>query len=158
MADTSDAPAPGDPFDLARFLTAQEGVYERALAEIASGHKRSHWMWFIFPQFDGLAFSETSKHFAIESRAEAAAYLAHPVLGARLIACAEAALTVDGRPVSAIFGSPDDLKLHSSATLFACVAPPGSAFERLLAKYYRGQRDQKTLRLLGESTGTDAPR
>jgi uncharacterized protein (DUF1810 family) len=137
-----------DPHNLSRFLQAQAGVYEQALAEIASGRKRSHWMWFIFPQIDGLAFSSTSEFYSIKSLAEAKAYLEHPVLGPRLIACAEAALAVEGRTATEIFGSPDDLKLRSCATLFACASPPGSVFHRLLAKYHQGKSDDKTLRLL----------
>jgi uncharacterized protein (DUF1810 family) len=137
-----------DPLNLDRFVQAQVADYERALAEISNGRKRSHWMWYIFPQFDGLAFSPTSKFYAIKSRAETQAYLEHPVLGPRLIACAEAALGVEDRTAREIFGSPDDLKLRSCATLFACVSPAGSVFHRLLDKYYGGQRDDKTLRLL----------
>jgi uncharacterized protein (DUF1810 family) len=105
-------------------------------------------MWYIFPQIDGLGFSSTAKHYAIKSIEEARAYLDHLVLGARLRQCAEAALGVEGRSASEIFGSPDDLKLRSCATLFACVSPPGSVFDRLLEKYYRGERDPRTLRLL----------
>lgn len=138
-----------DPHDLGRFLEAQEGDYERALAEIRSGRKRSHWIWYIFPQFDGLGFSSTSRRYSIKSLAEAEAYLRHPVLGPRLLACAEAALGVEGRSAFEIFGSPDDMKLRSCATLFACVAPAGSVFCRLLDKYFQGQRDEATLRLLG---------
>jgi uncharacterized protein (DUF1810 family) len=138
-----------DPYDLGRFVQAQQDDFERALAEIRAGKKRTHWMWYIFPQLDGLAFSPTSKHYAIKSLDEARAYLAHPVLGPRLRECAEAALGVEGRSATAVFGSPDDLKLRSCATLFACVSPRGSVFDRLLAKYYGGERDQKTLRLLG---------
>ncbi len=150
MADSS------DPYDLGRFLNAQEGDYEQALSEITSGRKRSHWMWYIFPQLDGLAVSSTSKHYAIKSLDEARAYLEHPVLGARLREIAEAAVGVEGRTAHEIFGSPDDLKLKSCATLFACVSPPGSVFERLLAKYYRGERDDRTLQLLGISRGDGA--
>ncbi len=106
-------------------------------------------MWYIFPQFDGLGFSATSKRYAIKSVAEAEAYLAHPVLGPRLRECAEAVLHVEERSASDIFGSPDDLKLRSCATLFAHVTPAGSVFERLLDKYYQGERDRATLRLLG---------
>jgi uncharacterized protein (DUF1810 family) len=106
-------------------------------------------MWYIFPQFDGLAYSSTSKHYAIKSAEEAKTYIAHPVLGPRLLECAEAVLSIDGRSAEDIFGSPDDLKLRSCATLFACVLPPGSVFDRLLEKYYPGGRDGKTLRLLG---------
>jgi uncharacterized protein (DUF1810 family) len=138
-----------DPHDLARFVEAQAGVYDRALAEIRRGRKSSHWMWFIFPQIAGLGSSSTARRYAIQSRAEAEAYLAHPVLGPRLVECAEAALAVEGRTAFEVFGSPDDLKLRSSATLFAQVSPPGSVFERLLAKYFDGEPDEKTLRLLG---------
>lgn len=137
-----------DPYDLNRFIEAQAGDYERALAEIRSGRKRSHWMWYIFPQIDGLGFSPTARRYSIKSRAEAEAYLRHPVLGPRLLACAEAALAVEGRSALEIFGSPDDLKLRSCATLFALVSPPGSVFERLLDRYYDGERDEATLRIL----------
>jgi len=134
-----------DPHDLQRFVDAQEGVYDRALAEIKAGRKRSHWMWFVFPQFAGLGFSPTSQHFAIKSLAEARAYLAHPVLGPRLIQCAEAVLRVNGRSANEIFGSPDDLKLHSSATLFVAVAPEGSVFHRVIDEYFGGLPDDRTL-------------
>jgi uncharacterized protein (DUF1810 family) len=107
-------------------------------------------MWYIFPQIDGLAFSSTAKHYAIKSVEEAKAYLDHPVLGTRLRECAEAVVRVEGRSAREIFGSPDDLKLRSCATLFACVSPPASVFDRLLGKYYGGARDDKTLRLLGK--------
>ena len=148
MTSANDPRSPDDP-DLDRFVRAQEDDYEQALAEIRGGRKRTHWMWYIFPQIDGLAFSPTSRHFAIKSLDEARAYLDHPILGPRLVECAEAALRVEGRTASEIFGSPDDLKLRSCATLFACVSPPGSVFDRLLGKYYRGGRDGKTLQLLG---------
>ncbi|HZO83870.1 MAG TPA: DUF1810 domain-containing protein [Verrucomicrobiae bacterium] len=138
-----------DPYDLNRFVQAQAGVYERALGEIRRGEKRSHWMWYIFPQIDGLGFSSMSKRYAIKGLEEAKAYLEHPILGPRLLECAEAAMCVEGRSANEIFGSPDDLKLRSCATLFACVSPPGSVFERLLAKYYGGEQDAKTLRLSG---------
>ncbi len=145
-----------DPFDLGRFLEAQEGDYERAVSEITAGRKRSHWMWYIFPQLDGLAVSSTSRRYAIRGLDEARAYLEHPILGPRLVKCAEAALGVDGRTASEIFGSPDDLKLRSCATLFACVSPPGSVFERLLEKYDRGGRDERTLSLLGLAPNSGA--
>ena len=138
-----------DPYNLSRFVRAQEPDYERALSEIESGQKRSHWIWYIFPQIDGLAFSSTSNHYSIKSVGEAKAYLDHPVLGPRLLACAEAVIRVEGRSATEIFGSPDDLKLRSCATLFACVLPPGSVFDRLLGKYYQSGRDGKTLQLLG---------
>jgi uncharacterized protein (DUF1810 family) len=109
-------------------------------------------MWYIFPQFDGLGFSTISQHYAIKSRAEAVAYLEHPILGPRLSECAEAVLRVEGRSAHEIFGSPDDMKLRSCATLFACVSPPGSVFHRLLDKYFRGEQDAKTLELIGVAT------
>ncbi len=140
------------PHDLSRFLQAQEADFDQAVSEIKSGRKRSHWMWYIFPQFDGLAFSSTSKRYAIKSLGEARAYLEHPVLGPRLLECAEDVVSVEGRSATEIFGSPDDLKLRSSATLFACVSRPGSVFHRLLEKYYRGRPDLKTLQLLGIDT------
>jgi uncharacterized protein (DUF1810 family) len=137
-----------DPYDLNRFVQAQERDYERALSELTSGRKRTHWMWYIFPQLDGLASSETAKRYALKGIQEAKAYLEHPVLGSRVLQCAEAVVAVEGRSVLEIFGYPDDLKLRSSATLFAALLPPGSVFDRLLAKYYAGVRDAKTLELL----------
>ncbi|HEX8324300.1 MAG TPA: DUF1810 domain-containing protein [Tepidisphaeraceae bacterium] len=144
---------PADPHDLARFLTAQEADYAQALSEIRSGRKRSHWMWYVFPQVAGLGQSSTSRFYAIKSPDEARAYLAHPILGPRLIACAEAAVAVEGRSALEVFGSPDDMKLKSSATLFAHVSPPGSVFERVLTRYFGGERDDKTLELLSPSRG-----
>jgi uncharacterized protein (DUF1810 family) len=138
-----------DPYDLARFVDAQARDYEQALSEIRAGRKQSHWMWYVFPQFDGLGFSSTSRHYAVKSVAEAEAYLRHPVLGPRLEAIAAAAVEVEGRSAREVFGPPDDLKLQSCATLFASVSPPGSVFERLLTRYFAGKRDDKTLRLMG---------
>jgi uncharacterized protein (DUF1810 family) len=152
MTDANDPGVAGDPHNLSRFVQAQEGVYEQALSEISSGRKQSHWMWYIFPQFDGLGFSATSKQYAIKSVAEAEAYLSHPVLVPRLKECAEAALRVQGRTAFAIFGSPDNMKLKSCATLFARVSPPGSVFDQLLDKYFQGGREGKTLRLLGRAS------
>ena len=151
MTDTNDPNNVGDPHDLNRFVQAQAGVYDQALAEVRSGKKRSHWMWFIFPQFDGLSSRPTpnSKLYAIKRIAEAKSYLSHPVLGPRLMECAEAALSVQGRTAHEIFDSPDDKKLRSCATLFASVSQPGSVFDQLLDKYYQGERDSETLRLLG---------
>jgi uncharacterized protein (DUF1810 family) len=137
-----------DLHELHRFLQAQEKDYDRALAEIRVGRKRSHWMWYIFPQFDGLGFSSTTKRYAIKSLAEAEAYLGHPILGPRLLEVAEAVVRIDGRTAYEIFGSPDDMKLRSCATLFAHVSPTGSVFERLLDKYFQGERDDKTIQLL----------
>jgi uncharacterized protein (DUF1810 family) len=146
----------GDPYDLGRFVQAQEDDYEHALSEIASGRKRTHWMWYIFPQIDGLALSATSRRYAIKSLDEARAYLDHPILGPRLLECAEAVVGLEGRTAREIFGSPDDLKLRSCATLFASVSPPGSVFDRLLTKYYQGRRDDKTLHLLEGSPNPGA--
>jgi uncharacterized protein (DUF1810 family) len=149
MADASILGGSPDPYSLNRFVQAQEDDYEQAMSEIRSGRKRSHWMWYIFPQYDGLGFSSTARRYAIKSMAEAKAYLRHPLLGPRLLECAEAAIGVEAQCASEVFGSPDDMKLRSCATLFACVSPAGSVFERLLDKYFRGERDDKTLRLLG---------
>ena len=138
-----------DPHDLSRFLEAQQGSYPIALSEIRQGCKRSHWMWCVFPQYVGLGISPTSQRYAIRSVAEARAYLDDPVLGPRLVECAQALLDVEARSAHEIFGAPDDIKLKSSATLFAHVSPPDSVFERVLDRYFRGERDSKTLRLLG---------
>lgn len=138
-----------DPYRLHRFVEAQQDDYEQALAEVKAGRKRSHWIWYIFPQIDGLGHSEMSREYAIKSSEEARAYLAHPILGPRLQACAEAALGVEGRTAHEIFGSPDDLKVRSCATLFAHVSPAGSVFHRLLDSLYQGDPDDATRRLLG---------
>jgi uncharacterized protein (DUF1810 family) len=137
-----------DSFGLSRFTRAQADTYEQALSEIRHGRKQSHWMWYIFPQYAGLGESTNSRKYAIRSIAEAEAYLRHPVLGPRLSQCAEAALAVEGRSAADVFGYPDDIKLRSCATLFAHVSAPQSVFERLLDKYFNGQRDGETLRLL----------
>jgi len=139
-----------DPYDLERFVRAQQHDYARALAELKGGRKRSHWMWYIFPQFRGLGFSSMSQRYAIGSVDEAKAYLRHPVLGPRLTECANALLAIADRSATDILGSPDDLKLRSSATLFAHVSPPASEFERLLQMYWQGEPDQSTLELLRE--------
>jgi uncharacterized protein (DUF1810 family) len=141
------------PYNLARFLEAQERDYDQAMSEIRRGRKQSHWMWYVFPQFDGLGSSATSRLYAITSAAEAAAYLAHPVLGPRLSAGVQAVLDIKGRSAVEIFGSPDDMKLRSCATLFASVSPAGSVFAQLLDRYFGGQPDDKTLRLLRQSSG-----
>jgi uncharacterized protein (DUF1810 family) len=151
MANERDSATADDPHDLMRFVQAQASTFAQALAEIQRGRKSSHWMWYIFPQFDGLAFSATSKHYAIKSLAEARAYLDHPVLGPRLVDCAQAALAVEGRSAREIFGSPDDMKLRSCATLFACVSPESSVFEQLLKKFYGGQSDERTLQLVADA-------
>jgi len=138
-----------DPHDLHRFVVAQEGVFEQALREISSGRKRSHWMWFIFPQIQGLGSSAMSDTYAIKSRDEAEAYLKHPILGERLVRCTDAAVGVTGRWALDIFGSPDDMKLKSSATLFAVVSPGGSIFQQLLDRYFVGEPDARTLTAVG---------
>ncbi|HNV03649.1 MAG TPA: DUF1810 domain-containing protein [Vicinamibacterales bacterium] len=146
-----------DPYNLSRFVRAQEDAYPKALSELRRGRKRTHWMWYIFPQIEGLGASPTSREYSIKSLAEARAYLAHPVLGPRLIECAEAVLGVEGRSAAEILGFPDDLKLRSSATLFARVSPSGSVFESILQKYFAGGPDAATLRLLAEMAGEREP-
>lgn len=133
-----------EEYDLERFVRAQEGAYPRALAELRAGEKRSHWMWFIFPQIHGLGSSPMAVEFAISGLAEARAYLAHPVLGARLREITQAVLAVEGRSVGEIFGYPDDLKFHSSMTLFASVEKEG-IFAEALSKYFNGTMDSATL-------------
>jgi len=137
-----------DPFDLSRFTSAQEGVYDQVLAELRSGEKRSHWMWFIFPQIDGLGSSSMARRYSIKSIDEAQHYLRHPILGPRLQECAETVLGIKARCASEIFGNPDDMKLKSSMTLFSSVASPGSASANVLDKYFEGERDSGTLRIL----------
>jgi len=140
----------GDPFDLNRFITAQEGVYDRALAELRDGLKRSHWMWYIFPQIEGLGHSPTTRHYSIKSLEEARQYLAHPVLGTRLKESAEAVLAHQGLSAEDIFGHPDDWKLQSSMTLFELVSGPQSVFGSVLDRYYQGKRDTRTLQIVGK--------
>lgn len=136
--------------DLARFVSAQDGgVYERALAELRAGRKSSHWMWFVFPQIEGLGLSGMARHYAIRSLAEARAYLAHPVLGPRLIECAQALLGVTGHSAEQILGGVDALKLRSSMTLFARADPDQAAFGAVLDRYYGGEPDPATEQRLG---------
>jgi uncharacterized protein (DUF1810 family) len=135
-------------FDLDRFVRAQDEVYDTVLSELRSGRKCSHWMWFIFPQVEGLGRSEISRMYAIRSSDEAAAYLAHPVLGDRLRQCAELVLAIDDKAVGEIFDSPDDLKFHSCMTLFADVAPDEAVFQANLDKYFDGMGDPATLERL----------
>lgn len=144
-------PGGSDSHDLRRFVAAQEDVHEEALTEIRAGRKRSHWMWYVFPQFKGLGSSPTSIHYAIGSVAEARAYLAHPILGPRLIECAEAVLEIEHRSALEIFGSPDDMKLRSSATLFAAVSPDDSVFHQIIDKYFDGKQDARTMELMSET-------
>jgi len=134
-----------DPHDLARFVSAQDGgVYERALAELRAGRKSSHWMWFVFPQVAGLGRSQLAQHYAIASLDEARAYLTHPVLGPRLVECAQALLSVTGRDAEQILGGVDALKLRSSMTLFAHADPDQPAFGAVLDRYYGGAPDPST--------------
>ena len=133
---------------LQRFVDAQEGIYAGALAELRAGHKRSHWMWFIFPQIEGLGSSEMARRYAIASADEAAAYLAHPVLGKRLRECTSAVLMHDEVGIDEIFGHPDDLKFHSCMTLFADVAPDEALFQDCLDRFFDGRPDAATLERL----------
>lgn len=133
---------------LERFIAAQESIYQQVVNELSAGRKRSHWMWFIFPQLAGLGFSAMAQHYAIGSLAEARAYLAHPVLGARLRECSALVLAVQGATVHGIFGSPDNMKFHSSMTLFAQAAPDEALFRDCLDKYFGGVPDRATLDLL----------
>lgn len=137
-----------DPFDLQRIVDAQDRAYDRVLAELRAGAKRSHWIWFVFPQLRGLGSSSTADLFGIESLAEARAYLAHPVLGPRLRECARLLTTIDGRSVEAIFGWPDNLKVRSSMTLFAQATDDNADFLAVLEKFYGGQQDPRTLELI----------
>ena len=141
-------PTAGSAAGLERFLKAQEPVYPTVLDELRDGRKRSHWMWFIFPQLSGLGFSATARHYAIRGKEEAADYLRHPVLGARLRECTQTVLQWEGRSLAAFFGYPDDLKFRSCMTLFAQVAPAGSVFEQALQKLCQGEADTLTLELL----------
>lgn len=137
-----------DPYDLARFVEAQARNYADALGELRRGRKTSHWMWYVFPQIAGLGSSAMAQTYAIGSLDEARAYLAHPLLGPRLRAVTEAILALQGLSAHAIFGSPDDLKLRSSLTLFAAADPQEALFPRALAKYFAGEGDPKTLERL----------
>ena len=136
---------------LKRFLDAQEGSYEKALAEIKNGKKQSHWMWYIFPQIQGLGFSETSKYYAIKDINEAAVYLQHPILGSRLIHICTELLAIKTSNATQIFGSPDDLKLSSSATLFSSLPDTNPVFELVLNKFFNGVKDARTLQIIDKS-------
>ena len=134
-----------DPLD--RFVQAQDPIVAEIRRELADGRKRTHWMWFVFPQLAGLSNSPTARHYALASLAEAKAYLSHPILGPRLIECAALVNHVDGRSVHTIFGSPDDLKFHSSMTLFAAAAPDEPVFREALDKYFASAGDPRTTSL-----------
>lgn len=139
-----------DNTTLNRFIEAQQADYEIALAEVKSGRKRSHWMWYIFPQIQGLGFSQTSIFYGIKDIKEAEAYLNHPVLGPRLIAICKALLQLPGKDANKIFGSPDDVKLKSSMTLFAAVPNADPVFDLVLEKFFEGKKDSKTLQIIGK--------
>jgi len=132
-------------FDLERFIKAQDPVYDKVLAELRAGRKRSHWMWFVFPQIAGLGSSEMAQRYAIADEDEAADYLAHPVLGRRLRECATIVASLDVGSVSDIFGHPDDRKFHSSMTLFADTAPDEAVFQACIDKYFDGEPDPATV-------------
>lgn len=138
-----------DPYDLQRFIDAQASTHERALAELKSGRKQSHWMWFMFPQLTGLGHSDMARRYGISGRDEAIAYLQHPLLGKRLADCCEALLKWDERSATHIMGSPDDMKLRSSMTLFAAVAPDTPVFQQVLDAFFDGKPDAVTLSKLG---------
>ncbi len=152
-----------DPFELDRFVQAQAHDYHRALQEVRNGQKRTHWMWYIFPQLAGLGSSAMAQRYAIRDLAEAKAYLLHPLLGPRLIEIARAVLDVRGRSARQIFGSPDDLKLHSSATLFAQAAAEAdvsdaAVFDQLIDRYFAGKRDPQTIQRLKDPAADDLAR
>jgi uncharacterized protein (DUF1810 family) len=134
-----------DPYNLRRFVNTQQSIYDDVLRELREGHKRSHWMWFIFPQIEGLGHSAMAREYAISSREEAEAYLRHPVLGQRLEECARLVAAINGRSIEDIFGYPDYLKFRSSMTLFSNVAPNREIFEECLQKYFGGEPDPVTL-------------
>ena len=137
-----------DPFDLRRFVDAQDRVYDTVLAELRNGAKRSHWIWFVFPQLRGLGHSPTAQRFGISSLDEARAYLAHPVLGPRLRGCTRLVVAIDGRSVDQIFGWPDNLKVRSSMTLFARATDDNAEFRAVLDKFYNGDDDPATVERL----------
>lgn len=137
-----------DPFDLHRFVEAQAPVYADVLAELRAGRKRTHWMWFVFPQIAGLGRSTMAQFYAISSIDEARAYLEHPVLGERLRACTDLVLATDGRSALDIFGAPDDLKFRSSMTLFSEAGAADEPFRRALAKFFGGAPDDRTMEIL----------
>ena len=138
-------------YDLSRFLEAQNNSYDTALREIRAGRKRSHWMWYIFPQIQGLGYSAMAQHYAIRDLGEAREYLQHPVLGPRLIEISEALLSLDESDPRRVMGSPDDLKLRSCMTLFQSAAPDQPVFGKVLDKFYGGQPDGRTLEILSRS-------
>ena len=139
-------------FDLERFISAQDPVYSTVVGELRNGMKASHWMWFVFPQIDGLGSSPTARRYAIQSLDEAGAYLAHPILGSRLIECTELVNNVEGESLRQIFGSPDDMKFHSSMTIFSLIEPRHDAFKQALDKYFNGELDERTIAIVGPAS------
>ncbi|MEO6637818.1 MAG: DUF1810 domain-containing protein [Ginsengibacter sp.] len=137
-----------DNYNLNRFLEAQQSVYQQALNEIKNGRKRSHWMWFIFPQIGGLGFSEISKLYSIKDLKEAKLYVDHDVLGSRLIEISKTLLKIKGKTANQIFGTPDDMKLKSCMTLFSSLENANTVFEAVLIKYFNGEKDNKTLQII----------
>lgn len=153
MVEINGIPPVEDPYNLARFTEAQSGSvrgsdYSTALSELQSGRKRSHWMWYIFPQIEGLGSTDYAVRFSIKSLDEAGAFLSHSILGPRLVECSEAVLAIEGRSAVQIFGEIDRMKLRSSMTLFAQVAGPDSVFARVLDKYFYGEPDSRTTSIL----------
>ncbi len=144
-----------DPYHLERFVQAQQAVFDQVVEELRDGRKRSHWMWFVFPQIKGLGRSEMARHYAISSRDEAAAYLTHPLLGPRLEQCAQLVLAIEGKSLNEIFGDPDDAKFRSCMTLFAAVAGPASVFRVCLEKYCGNQPDPLTIAQIGNPPGIE---
>ena len=143
-----------EPFDLARFVDAQAPVYERVVAELQAGRKKSHWMWFVFPQVAGLGQSSMARRFSLSSLAEARAYLKHPLLGPRLRQCTELMMAIEGRPVRQILGTPDDLKFRSSMTLFFHASDDGALFSAALEKYCDGEEDPLTVDRIARGTSS----
>jgi uncharacterized protein (DUF1810 family) len=140
-----------DPFDLERFIIAQDPIYDRVLQELRTGRKASHWMWYVFPQLRGLGWTPTARRYGIASLDEARAYLGHPILGPRLLECVGLVLALEGRTAGQIFGYPDELKFRSCLTLFGAAAPEVEVLPAALARYYRGEPDRLTLeRLAGD--------
>lgn len=137
-------------YDLQRFIDAQDPVWPTVRGELKAGRKQTHWMWFVFPQLAGLGLSPTAQHFAITDLGEAKLYLSHEVLGPRLLQASSLVAKIEGRKVGEIFGYPDDLKLHSSMTLFAEADPQSAVFGSVLKKYFGGRPDERTLDLLGD--------
>lgn len=137
-----------DAYNLQRFVNAQQPVFQQVLTELEAGHKRSHWMWFVFPQIQGLGHSDMAQRYAISDLDEARAYLQHPLLGTRLEQCASIIVPQVGRTARQMFGSPDDMKLHSSMTLFAIAAPDRPVFQEVLDTFFEGERDAMTVRRL----------